>query len=492
MFKDYYSILGISFPSNNEEIKHAYCKKVEALGSESSKCSSPDYQKRVDVEVAYRVLGVSYSLKTAYDEEYQQYTETPDKECLEIKDDWTKSQIKSEIDFVVNRILVPESACQGGTEKNGIGNKAIGCVGKILGFIFLIIMIAGVKTCARKQVRNSFENSYVEPETEDKSAISSNNNSEIKLQKTAREINQTLPRQLDSNITHQAISLTPSALVYEYIVDDIFFSKVKDQVLSIDNQLANIRMMYSDMKPMIDLLIETNRGISYKYVCKKSKSTNIVTVSCDDLRALFSKRSKSTTYIYNDLYCIEIPNILEIKQSELNNLEHPQNNTVYVTTSSGNIIFQQKGLNDVEETSLNKYCRVIIEYFPEDRNEPTYGCGDQIVVDKDVLYEINNTVEKNCEASGTPLIKLISVQPLSINDYPVLYYSYKRKGWEGKQPPVIVNVFRIFNLYESVTLTFSYRESEREEWKSIHDYIINTFSFSDRYFEQNEGNMLEL
>ena len=173
-------------------------------------------------------------------------------------------------------------------------------------------------------------------------------------------------------------------------------------------------------------------------------------------------------------------------------MEHPQNNTVYVTTSSGNIIFQQKGLNDVEETSLNKYCRVIIEYFPEDRNEPTYGCGDQIVVDKDVLYEINNTVEKNCEASGTPLIKLISVQPLSINDYPVLYYSYKRKGWEGKQPPVIVNVFRIFNLYESVTLTFSYRESEREEWKSIHDYIINTFSFSDRYFEQNEGNMLEL
>lgn len=63
----------------------------------------------------------------------------------------------------------------------------------------------------------------------------------------------------------------------------------------------------------------------------------------------------------------------------------------------------------------------------------------------------------------------------------MLYYLYKRKGWEGKQPTVIVNVFRIFNRYENVTLTFSYREAEREMWKSIHDNIIKTFSFTQKY-----------
>ena len=259
MFKDYYSILGISFPSNNEEIKQAYCNKVDVLGTDSSKCSSPDYQKRVDVEVAFRVLGASYRLKDAYDEEYQQYTETSDKECFEIKDDWTKSQIKSEIDFVVNRILEPVSAYKGETEGKRIGSKAIGCIGKIFGFIFLIMVIAGVKTCARKQVRNSFENSYIVPESKDKFTISSNNNSEIELQKAAREINQTLPRKIDPYITHQAISLSSSALVYEYSVDDNYFSKVKDQAHSLDNQLEKIRMMYSDMKPMIDLLIVSKR-----------------------------------------------------------------------------------------------------------------------------------------------------------------------------------------------------------------------------------------
>ena len=469
MFIDYYSILGISFPSNNEEINQAYCNKVGALGTDSSKCSSPYYHERVDVEVAFRVLGASYSLKTAYDEEYQRYLETQDKEDFEIKDDWTKSQIKSEINFVVNRILEPVSTYHLETERKGIGSMTIGRVGKILGFIFLIIVIAGIKT-------------YVS---------SSSTNSEIKLKKAAKEINQTLPRKIDSYITHQAISLTSSALIYEYLVDDNYFSKEKDQALSHEYQLANIRMMYSAMKPMIDLLIETNRGISYKYVCKTSKNINIVSVSCNDLRTLLSTKTKSTTYNYNGLYSIEIPNILELKQSELNDLEYLKKNAISVTTSSGNIIFQQKGLNDVEKQALNKYCRVIVEYFPEDRNEPTYGCGDQIVVDKNILYEVNNSIEKNCQASKTPLIKLISIQPLSINDYPVLYYSYKRKGWEDA-PPVIVNVFRIFNLYESVTLTFSYRESEREEWKSVHDYIVNSFSFCDKYYEQNENSMFEL
>lgn len=72
MFKDYYSILDLSYPSNNEEIKQAYQSKVQCLGKESSLISSPNYQQRFDVEEAFRVIGSSYSLKKAYDEEYLQ------------------------------------------------------------------------------------------------------------------------------------------------------------------------------------------------------------------------------------------------------------------------------------------------------------------------------------------------------------------------------------------------------------------------------------
>lgn len=202
-----------------------------------------------------------------------------------------------------------------------------------------------------------------------------------------------------------------------------------------------------------------------------------------------TNEAQTTTYSCNGKYKIEIPNKLELQFSELNSVkrisEQGKKPIVNISTPSGHITFQQKGLNDDEKEAYNKYCRVIVEYYKEDRNDPTFGREDQIVVDKDILYAVTEASKESCARSGTPFIKLISVQPLTINGFPVLYYSYRRMGWlknDGKrQPPVIVNVFRIFNRYESVTLTFSYREAEREMWKSIHDNITKTFSFTKKY-----------
>lgn len=203
------------------------------------------------------------------------------------------------------------------------------------------------------------------------------------------------------------------------------------------------------------------------------------------LAFVYSINRAQTIYTYNGKYRIELPDKLELQDSELNTIRRltAQGNKaqVNVSTSSGHITFQQKGLNADVKDAYNKYCRVIVEYFQEDMNEPTFGRGDQIVVDKDLLYMVHESVEENCNRSGTPLIKILSVQPLTISGFPVLYYSYRRKGWEGKQPPVIVNVFRIFNRYESVTLTFSYRQAERETWKSIHDNITKSFRFTKKY-----------
>ena len=74
MFKDYYSILKLSYPARDEDIKNAYTTLVNTLGADSANPSNPKYQVRVDVEEAYRVLGTSYILKTAYDKEYQKDT----------------------------------------------------------------------------------------------------------------------------------------------------------------------------------------------------------------------------------------------------------------------------------------------------------------------------------------------------------------------------------------------------------------------------------
>ena len=190
---------------------------------------------------------------------------------------------------------------------------------------------------------------------------------------------------------------------------------------------------------------------------------------------------QNVQYSCNGKYKITLPSKLELQDSELNNIKlGSQASSVSINTLSGHITFQQKGLNNNNKEAYNKYVRVIIEYFEEDKQDPTYGIGDKVIVDKDILHAVHEAAEANCKASKTPLIKIMSVQPLTINGFPVLYFSYKRKGWEG-QPPVVVNVYRIFNRYESVTLTFSYRESEREQWNGINEKIIKTFCFSNKY-----------
>ena len=205
--------------------------------------------------------------------------------------------------------------------------------------------------------------------------------------------------------------------------------------------------------------------------------------------SLVGVKAQTTIYSCNGLYCIELPAKLELQSSELNSVkrisEQGKKSQVIITTQSGHITFQQKGLNVDVKSAFNKYCRVIIEYFKEDRNNPTFGRGETIAIDRDVLYAINDAAKENCRVSGTPLMKIISTESMVINGFPVLYYSYRRMGWlkdDGKrQPPVIVNVYQIFNRYESVTLTFSYRESERNLWKDIHSNITKSFSFIKKY-----------
>lgn len=298
MFKDYYSILGISYPSSDDTIRQSHQSKVEELGAESSKPSDPNYQQRVDIEEAFRVLSSSYGLKEAYDEEYSKYLETEDKLTFCVQDIWTKSKIESEHEYVVNRLLQPiPRPISSQEKKKGCGGITLGCLWKILGFILMIIVITAIKTCSKNQMKNALSDSSDYTEKVPKQLpYSTNSNSnfqlnttsqaEQKLEKMAGDINQSLPRIIDDNITMHAIRIASYALVYEYKVDDDYFDMYKNEVLSNSLQLERVKEMYSDMQPMIDLLIETHRGISYKYICKRSGEINTVDISYEQLAGL--------------------------------------------------------------------------------------------------------------------------------------------------------------------------------------------------------------
>lgn len=264
MFKDYYSILGVTFPASDEELMSAYKTKSEEFCSNYIEISDPNYQERVDVEEAFRVLCSSYSLKTAYDKEYlKAIYEGWDK--YEIKDEWLKNSINDERRFVTNRVLSPKRK-----EKRTWKDKMRSCLGKALLYFLLLLILSYVKTCSKKSFSNSQgnKNAYVSEKDE---------NPEIRLRRVAMEINDSLSQCLDEGYygeaVIQAVLIESDALVYVYKVEDGIFAAYKDYLLSRDCQLENIRKFYNEMKLMIDLLIETHRGISYRYICKKSGKT---------------------------------------------------------------------------------------------------------------------------------------------------------------------------------------------------------------------------
>ena len=278
MFKDYYSILRLSYPASDEDIKNAYTTIVNTLGTDSANPSSPKYQARIDVEEAYRVLGASYILKTAYDKEYQKAI-TEGFETYEIEDDWLLSGIERERAFVVNTILSPgyKPPKPFVPKKKGKGMKVLGCLGKAFLVYIALMSFVYISKCSREKARESYELS---------SSMNSTENAENQLRRFIIEKNINLPQDMDENITTEEVLLEDGALVYVYKVDDDFFSEFKEHAMSRNIQLSNLKTVYHKMKSMIDLLVETHRGITYRYICRESGEISEFKIYYNDLSKL--------------------------------------------------------------------------------------------------------------------------------------------------------------------------------------------------------------
>ena len=105
---------------------------------------------------------------------------------------------------------------------------------------------------------------------------------------------------------------------------------------------------------------------------------------CLLILALMELNAQNTLYSYNGFFRVALPSKLELQNSELNTI---RKNSVHgevrvnITSEAGHITFQQKGLNADEKGAYSKYCRVIIEHFNENRNDPTFGRGDRIMIE---------------------------------------------------------------------------------------------------------------
>ena len=140
------------------------------------------------------------------------------------------------------------------------------------------------------------------------------------------------------------------------------------------------------------------------------------------------------------------------------------------------LILQPKGINKLNETSLSRYCRVILNTEMGNPNDFQH-LNEKIEFTVSELKELNDEFLKLIQQgfANTPL-KLIEFYPIkiaSINGMPCIQISYKRQFKD--QPFVMVDMYRFFNYDRVHTLTLSYRISDKEYWKSTLDNTLKSF-----------------
>ena len=181
---------------------------------------------------------------------------------------------------------------------------------------------------------------------------------------------------------------------------------------------------------------------------------------------------------------ISIPTIMEIQSGNYKkNAERVQKEAGKVfgyEVSDNRVVFQQKGLNNMEQSGFATYARVILE-----TDIGNFGDYEKITTKftatASELVEFSNEIKSQLlqSFSGTQL-KLITwygVSTVTINARTAVKISYLRQAADN--PYVVVNIYRFQNNDRMHSLTLSYRQSDEVTWKPLFTNILSSFTITN-------------
>jgi hypothetical protein len=177
---------------------------------------------------------------------------------------------------------------------------------------------------------------------------------------------------------------------------------------------------------------------------------------------------------------IEIPACMEEQSGfykKLNNIyERAVEQKTGIEIADDKVVFQQKGLNNMEKSAFSGYARVIVETEMGDNgafnrlHARLYISPSEIVeIDK----EIKNQILQLYQGTTMKLIEWYGVSFVDVNGMKAMKISYLRQL--NNQPYVLVNSYRFQNYDRLHTLTMSYRKQDEKAWKPLYKKILFSF-----------------
>ncbi|TXF86305.1 hypothetical protein FUA23_19495 [Neolewinella aurantiaca] len=172
---------------------------------------------------------------------------------------------------------------------------------------------------------------------------------------------------------------------------------------------------------------------------------------------------------------IEVSSAMELQNDAYRNAAksyYDQHNFVPVP---GRAVFQQSGVNERKQDALALYTRIIHETkrgakgdFPRLGEDPEMSLQD--------IEEINAVMKEQMMAPqpmGIKITKWLGTNIVNLNGQYALHIAYER---QMKSNPVVrVDRYSFFNDDLLQVLTMSYRKTEEDRWKKIHEQALASY-----------------
>jgi curved DNA-binding protein CbpA len=145
------------------------------------------------------------------------------------------------------------------------------------------------------------------------------------------------------------------------------------------------------------------------------------------------------------------------------------------------IVFQQKGLNELEKEGFASYVRVIIETQIDNQSDYLKQ-SDDFSATAEEQAELNSIFRQQTEQSfrGTNLriIQWENTSIVNVNQSKAIKISYVRQL--NDNPTVHVDMYQFHNNDRMHTITISYQQKNSNKWKPLLDKVINSFHLTNK------------
>lgn len=186
------------------------------------------------------------------------------------------------------------------------------------------------------------------------------------------------------------------------------------------------------------------------------------------------KQSKWKNYLIANSFYLSVPNTVELREKDDIYTQATKNNDWYgQKIDLNNVVFQQKGLSNVENEAFKTYCRIMIAF--DKRNKGSFPIStDKTKLDEETISAFQAQAVKSAgdfKVLGKPSVKWVKFDKTY-----AIEVKYVRTGAEGHR--TCVSTYNFYNDDKFAQITLSYREADKDKWKKDFENVVKTFKWS--------------